>query len=271
MTYDGAAARRIEYRGATDASISLGYDGRDNLTSLYLSSGADTSTTVFSYDVDDLRTQEGPFTFIRGGALGEVTRITDPALRVDASYNALGQPTLRSVAVAGTTVYTEALTMDASDHVVARTDTFGAVVTQLAYEYDAAGRLISVERNGVASESSAYDVDGNRTSRSRPGVGTEAMSYDAQGRLSQRGAITYEFDEGGMLAARGGDLFEYGALRRLTRATVGGVTIDYAFDGLGRRTARTSGGQTEHYYYGDPEEIWKLTAWRNVASSIAWL
>ena len=57
--------------------FTLTYDGRDNLTSRRMQSGADDITTNLTYDLDDLRTGDGPFTFTRGGALGELTRVDD--------------------------------------------------------------------------------------------------------------------------------------------------------------------------------------------------
>ncbi|QSQ25905.1 hypothetical protein JY651_13655 [Pyxidicoccus parkwayensis] len=261
LTFDGDAVTRIAFTGAAAGEFTLAYDGRGNLVSRRLRTGADNHTTAFAYDLDDLRTQEGPFTFTRGGARGEVTRIEDAALRIDTIFDAVGRPATRTLTVGGAAVYREQLTFDDADRVTRRIETFGAAASQLDYSYDLAGRLTAVHRDGAASESSAYDADGNRISRSRPGL-TETMTYDAQGRLAQRGAIVYAFDAGGILSARGGDVFTFGPLRHLQRAVVGTTTIDYAFDALGRRCARTVAGQTEQFFYADPHNPWLLTASR---------
>ena len=50
--------------------------------------------------------------------------------------------------------------------------------------------------------------------------------------------------------------------------TVGGSAITYAYDGMGRRTARTESGATEQYLYGDPENPWQLTASRDAAGQL---
>ena len=87
------------------------------------------------------------------------------------------------------------------------------------------------------------------------------MSYDGQGRLAKRGGLTYTFDATGILTGRGSDAFAFGPLRRLGGAGGAATAIDYAFDSLGRRTARFVGGQTEQFLYGEPNKPWQLTAW----------
>ena len=126
------------------------------------------------------------------------------------------------------------------------------VSTQLDYVYDEDGRLTRVDRNGALAEQYAYDLNGNRTSR-QVGIVSEAATYDQQDRLTSLGATTYVFNADGMLSARGGDSFTYGARGELLSATVGGTTATYRYDGMGRRVSRTVGGGTTQYLYGDAD------------------
>ena len=126
-----------------------------------------------------------------------------------------------------------------------------------------------MKRGGSDSETYAYDADGNRTARTTPATGgTESATYDAQGRLATRGGITYSFDSAGFLTQRGTDIFSYGPQGRLLSANVGGEAITYAYDGIGRRTARTTAAGTETYLYGDPDDRWQLSASRDAGGQL---
>jgi len=201
--------------------------------------------------------------------MGELSRVDDGTVRQDFTYDGLGrQATLRGL-VGGTARFGETEAYDAGNKMSHRDETFGTTTTGLDYTYNAAGRLTAVERNGSASESYGYDANGNRTSRTRPGLGgAETATYDAQGRLATRGGITYSFDTAGYLTQRGADTFTYGPRGLLQSATIGGSTITYAYDAMGRRTARTEGAGTEQYLYGDPTDRWALTASRDAAGQL---
>src|SRR5262249_10848426 len=162
-----------------------------------------------------LRTQEGPFSFARGGARGEVTEIGDSALRIDTSFDSHGRPTARTMTVAGNQIYGEELSYDAASRISQRIETVQTAATTLDYHYDQAGRLTGVDRGGSPSEASIYDMNGNRTSRTIPGPTTEAMTYDTGGRITKRGSVNYAFDAGGMLSQRGPDTFSFDALGQL--------------------------------------------------------
>ena len=48
-------------------------------------------------------------------------------------------------------------------------------------------------------------------------------------------------------------------------ATVGGTTVTYRYDALGRRVARVQGSQVTQYLYGDPGNAIRVTATRSDA------
>ncbi|HET6898606.1 MAG TPA: RHS repeat-associated core domain-containing protein, partial [Vicinamibacteria bacterium] len=269
LDWDSSVPTKLTFSGAAAGVFTLGYNSHWNLTSRRLQSGPDDITTTLAYDSDDLRTREGTYNFTRGGAMGELTRVDDGTLRQDFTYDGLGRQATLAGSVGGTARFGENDTYDAGGKINHRDETFGTTTTGLNYSYDNAGRLTAVQRGGSASESYGYDANGNRTTRIRPGLGgTETATYDSQGRLATRGGITYSFDGAGYLTQRGSDTFSYGPRGRLQTANVGGSAITYAYDGMGRRTARTESGGTEQYLYGDPETPWQLTASRDAAGQL---
>jgi RHS repeat-associated protein len=265
LEWDSQSQTKLTYTGAATGVFTLAYDGRGNLTSRRIQSGSDDVTTTMTYDLDDLRTKDGPFNFTAGGTLGETTRVDDGTGRQDYGYDSLGrQTTVTGSVPTATPRFSQTHSYDAGNRLAGRAESFGAATTQLEYTYDNAGRLTKVQRGGSDSETYAYDADGNRISRTGPGVtGTEAASYDAQGRLATRGALNYGFDAAGFLTQRGSDSFGYGPRGHLQSASVGGSPVTYAYDAFGRRTARTESGQTEQYLYGNPKVSGELSASRD--------
>jgi RHS repeat-associated protein len=274
IEWDGDAPTKFTYGGGASAAagvITLTYDGRGNLTQRKLSGAPDPdATTNLTYDNDDLLTADGPYTFTRGGALGETTQVaagaTTTALDRDTGYDGIGRPTTVTATVGGTGVFSQTHTYDNGGLLATLNENVGGSARSLTYSYDDAGRLTGVG-NGGNSESYGYDSAGNRTSRSGPATSgsTETATYDAQGRLDTRGGLDYTFDAAGYLTQRGADTFNYGPQGRLLSANVSGVAITYAYDGLGRRTSRTDSGGTERYLYGSPDNPWQLTASRDPA------
>jgi RHS repeat-associated protein len=109
-------------------------------------------------------------------------------------------------------------------------------------------------------------VKGNRISR-QVGAGTaEAAGYDAQDRLLSQGGVTYQHDDDGFVTKRGADSFRYSARGELLQATVNERTVYYGYDGYGRRVSRVTGAagaeQRHIYLYGNPDDLFQVTAIR---------
>ena len=67
-----------------------------------------------------------------------------------------------------------------------------------------------------------YDANRNRLSRQLGGNPAETASYDGQDRLSQHGAVAYQFNADGALNQRGNDPFQYSTTGALVQATLAG-------------------------------------------------
>lgn len=129
----------------------------------------------------------------------------------------------------------------------------GETLLSQVYEFDSVDRLMSVERNGVATKAS-YD-DRDRT----VAYGGERYRYDATGNLtfsSEHGEFSYNHDQlvggggfrreydssGATLRQHGGHerIFHHDGASRLRRVQLGnGQEARYEYDALGRRTSKS--------------------------------
>ena len=72
-------------------------------------------------------------------------------------------------------------------------------------------------------------------------------TYDADHRLTAINGVPNTHDANGNLTAKGADTFAYDYEDRLRQATVGGVTTQYQYNGLGTRDSKTTGATTTRY------------------------
>jgi RHS repeat-associated protein len=267
FTHDGPMPRTATWTGASAGRYTDGYDANLFLTSMGLTSGSDSVPLGLTRDNDGLPTQYGPFAITRGGPDGAPSQMTDGTGTLALGWDALGRALDRTVTVAGTQVYRVQLAYDLAGRVTKKTETIGGVARAFDYVHDVDGQLVQVRRDGTLVEQYAYDANGNRTSRLLSGGSTEAAAYDAADRLVQRGGVAMQHDDA-YLVARGADTFEYDARGALTRAIVAGRTVTYAYDGLGRRVARTDPGGTTQYLYGNPTIPTQVTAVRDASGRL---
>lgn len=134
----------------------------------------------------------------------------------------------------------------------------------LSFDYDAAGQLAGVTRNGTVTESYTYDPNGNRTdSRRYPNPVTLAPN-----RVVAAGVWSMTYDDEGNLITKSNS-FTGSSLRltwdhrnRLTQADAYAAgepapaqTTIYRYDGLDRRIAVERAGQTVWTYFDGTQEI----------------
>ena len=256
--YDADLPTRATYSGAAAGQFDYSYDASRRLSAIKLTSGATVLDSAVTRNGDGLAIGFGPFAFQRNGPDAAVSQIADSALVLALGRDGRGNVASRSVTVAGQAAYGAVLTRDAAGRITRRVETVAGVPTTSDYSYDADGRLVQVDRGGGPVERYVYDANGNRTSRR---LGTDpavAQTYDGQERLATRGATTYGFNADGFLTGRGAASFAYSARGELLQAGA----VAYVYDGLGRRTARTQGGDTTEYLYGNPGNPLQITAVR---------
>ncbi|XP_049727570.1 teneurin-1 isoform X4 [Elephas maximus indicus] len=146
-----------------------------------------------------------------------------------------------------------------------------ANITRYFYEYDADGQLQTVSVNDRTQWRYSYDLNGNINLLSH---GNSArltpLRYDLRDRITRLGEIQYKMDEDGFLRQRGNDVFEYNSNGLLQKAynKVSGWTVQYYYDGLGRRVAsKSSLGQHLQFFYADLANPIRVTHLYNHTSS----
>lgn len=151
-------------------------------------------------------------------------------------------------------------TPDPLGRITEKTETIQGVTDTYAYDYDLAGRLSDVHRNGDHISHYDYDANGNRTGGYNQqcssfanvivdnqdrlltidcGVSTFSYSYSANGERSSKATGTSP------------TTYDYDAVGNLRSATLPDLTfIEYIVDGKGRRVGKKVNGQlTQGFLY----------------------
>jgi RHS repeat-associated protein len=260
--FDGPFATSATFSGAASGSCTWTYDGTLSVADIAVTDAGGDTDIAIARDADGVVTARGPFTLTRDGPGGRPTSITDGTLSVTLAYDGLGRVTTRTHTVAGQPMYALGLSYDDAGRIVERTESVaGGTPVVEDYGYDPDGQLTDVVRDTVPVEHFTYDLDRNRVGWERLGV-PQTASVDAQDRLLQQGAVTYTFDDDGYLTQRGSAAASYSTAGEPLQVSGAGPTVDYAYDGLRRRTARTAGGETTQYLYCNPDATLQVTSTR---------
>ncbi|XP_010590648.1 teneurin-2 isoform X5 [Loxodonta africana] len=146
-----------------------------------------------------------------------------------------------------------------------------ANTTKYTYDYDGDGQLQSVAVNDRPTWRYSYDLNGN-LHLLNPGNNVRLMPlrYDLRDRITRLGDVQYKIDDDGYLCQRGSDIFEYNSKGLLTRAynKVSGWTVQYRYDGVGRRASyKTNLGHHLQYFYSDLHNPTRITHVYNHSNS----
>ncbi|MCJ8734133.1 hypothetical protein PDJAM_G00231810 [Pangasius djambal] len=147
-----------------------------------------------------------------------------------------------------------------------------ANTTQYRYEYDGDGQLSGVKVNDWSTWRYSYDLNGN-LHLLNPGNSARLMPlrYDLRDQITRLGDVQYKLDEDGFLSQRGTDIFDYNSKGQLVRAysrVGGGWSVQYRYDGLGRRVStKNSLGQHLQFFYADLNNPVRVTHVFNHSSS----
>lgn len=259
LSWAGSDVSASQVSGASTASHSFAYDGRRQLLSAALAGG---STREVQRDADGAVTAYGPVAFAPDGPDGAATTIEDGAVAHTLTYDDNGRIAGRQVHRGDALIYEATYGYDLAGRLVEVNEHRPDGTVETSYRHDVDGQLIAVERDGSTAEDYGYDVNGNRTG-ARIGEVSRPASFDAQDRLTRLGDVAYDTDGDGMVVRRGEDRLTYGTRGELLEVALGsGGVVRYAYDGLGRRVARTEGDLTTEYLYGDPEDDLQVTAVR---------
>ena len=116
------------------------------------------------------------------------------------------------------------------------------------YAYDAHNRLTQATYSDGDTVSYTYDSMGNRTSMSVNDT-TTTYTYDAADRLLSAGDTTFTWDDNGNMLSKGSTTYAYDYANRLVQVISGATTVQFAYDGDGKRSSKTVNGATTNYLY----------------------
>ncbi|MDH5528300.1 MAG: hypothetical protein OEY97_13470, partial [Nitrospirota bacterium] len=203
-TYDGSVALSETTAGVVNGTVSRTLDA-DMRTATQSVNGA--YAIAYSYDVDGLPSQIGQEVISRDAVTAQLTGTTVGGVSTSNTYNNFGEFTGHSAAMGGAPIIANGYTRDNLGRIASRTETVNGVTATYAYAYDAAGRLVTVSKDGVTVESYDWGPNGNRALGYSAEGGADILpagpyTYDAQDRLVSTGAATYAYTANGELLSK---------------------------------------------------------------------
>jgi RHS repeat-associated protein len=120
--------------------------------------------------------------------------------------------------------------------------------TTVSYNYDNLNRLSGAKRANTTiapfDDAYSYDNNNNRTCITSGGI-TTCDQFDQVNQI-----IGYKYDRNGNLTGFNGNTLGYDAANKWTSGTTAdGTSLQFSYDGLGRRVSRTVSGNQADYWY----------------------
>lgn len=241
--FDGPLLTSVTAAGAVPGSVGFTWNTDLQVASETLNSA---NSIAYTYDHDEFLKTAGTLSlsrypqngFISGSTLGNVTDAV--------TYNGFGEPATYTASYAGTAIFSQTYTRDGLGRIKTKTEMIAGTTDTYGYDYDDAGRLWHVTKNGTLMTTYGYDLNGNRLTKAGQ-FGTITSTYDAQDRLKQYGDATYTFGPAGDLKTRtqgtATTTYDYDGLGNLNTVVLDtGIRIDYVTDGQGRRVGKKING-----------------------------
>ncbi|MGB0873322.1 MAG: hypothetical protein ACPGYP_09350, partial [Solirubrobacterales bacterium] len=147
MSMEGELPVGIAQTGPATGGVSVSYDNFFRMSSI----GATGHTTAFGYDADSLLVSAGDLAIERNPSNGQITGSTLDSVDSTTTYNGYAEPVTRAYSTPSSTLYNETYTRDAIGRIVAKQVASSAGTDRFDYEYDAAGRLTEVKKNGAVT------------------------------------------------------------------------------------------------------------------------
>jgi RHS repeat-associated protein len=243
--YDTVGNRtKLKVNGATYATYT--YDSVNRLTNL-----ADSANLNFTYSYD---------------AANRLTSRTAPnGVTSGYAYDGLNRLTSLMHTAGGNTLNGNLYTHNNANNISSWT----TATTQKAYTYDAVDRLTNVSNYEMPAENYSYDGVGNRTASHL----SATYGYQPFNKLTSTAMATYSYDNNGNLISRtdasGTAALTYNEEDQLTQVGLpNSVSVNYKYDGLGRRIQRTTNaGANERYVYDGHDALIDLNADWSVATT----
>ncbi|KAB2841357.1 MAG: RHS repeat-associated core domain-containing protein, partial [Burkholderiales bacterium] len=251
--HDGKLKKQETLTGPVAGTLNFTHDENFRITGISVNG----QSVLLAHDPDGLLTQAGELTLTRDTASGLVTGTSLANLTTTQGYNPFGELTSFQASHNASALLHYSLSYDPLGRITAKDETVGGVTTAFQYQYDPAGRLEEVRRDGSTTTRYGYDANGNRVSLD----GSPIATYDDQDRLLTYGGTTYSYTANGTLTqkAEGSQItqYTYDAFGNLRSVTLPNSTqIDYLIDGKNRRVGKKINGVlTQGWLYHDQLKI----------------
>ncbi|WP_437528490.1 DNRLRE domain-containing protein [Sorangium sp. So ce726] len=255
--YDGALLRSRTWTGTGfgggSRTVQWIYNNDFRIQSETVNGGAALS---FDYDDDGRLTQVGGLTLSNHPQSGLYTGSSIGVVSDTIAHDSYGSVQTYVAQAGSSALFDVTYTPDARGRIDTRTETLLGQTHTYEYEYDLAGRLTDVYRDGVLAAHYDYDPNGNRLARTSP-AGTESGTYDDQDRILTYGTKTYDVSPAGDVTSvtdtATGDTMTlaYDARGNLRQVELpDGTDIDYLVDGEGHRVwKRVNGANVQGFLY----------------------
>lgn len=236
--YDGILPTGVSWGGSVSGSVDQEYNDDFQVVSRDVNNA---NRVAFTYDLDGLLIQAGSLILTRSADNGLITGTELGGVVDSRSYNAFAEFSGYNVAYNTSEIYATTFVHDDLGRIIQKIETIQGEEHTYDYEYDAVGRLVSVDNDSVEVEVYTYDNNGNRLTAN----GTNAV-YDNDDKLVTLGSITYTYNNGDMQSkTEGSDVttYSYDFFGNLTQVVLPDATqIDYVIDAANRRVGKKLDG-----------------------------
>ena len=247
--YDGSLLTGEKWSGPVLGTVNRTYDNSFRVISRSVNGG---NPINLQYDNDGLLIKAGDITIARDVQSGLIKETTLGSLTDKWSYDEFGE--LKGYRAEGH--YTVEYDRDKLGRITEMRETVGGETAKYSYDYDLAGRLHEVQKDGVTTATYLYDGNGNRTTVTSA-TGTITGAYDDHDRLTQYGNTTYTYTANGELLSKkiNSETTKYrydvpGNLIELMLPE--GKKITYIIDGRNRRIGKkVDGTLVQAFLYQD--------------------
>jgi RHS repeat-associated protein len=121
-----------------------------------------------------------------------------------------------------------------------------------SYGYDASNRLTTAT-GALLNQGWIYDQNGSRTAQTGSTPSTHVVSSASNRLTSINGGLTrsYTYDSSGNVMSDGTATFTYNDAGRMSSVTKAAVMTTYAFNALGQRVKKSTGGSSTYFAYDE--------------------